>query len=258
MVAARVEPSERTHTALAEYHSSPDVRERISEYCGGAGWSLGTFTALDTAGYGGRRWLNEPEGAPVRFPLSSLPALAAEGADVCRSLADAGGTLLLLDLDYESPSDRGEPYRDPQRCFGRLEPVHQALRAAFARRGLSPLVLMTGRGYHYVMRAPAGGALQQGLAELGARGERLPIREDRFTTLTRLALVMELAHHGAPAAGAARPRSVAGGQSPDGHTGDPGRPASGRGRALRVPGPFRLRRSAHVPHRAMRSTKIDQ
>lgn len=175
--------ADRTHFGLAGYYGSPVVRQRIAEFCG-AREPGGPLSALDLAGYGGTRWLREPEGGAVRRPLSSLSSLAEQGADVCRSLADTEGTLLLLDLGYAHPSDPNEPYRDPAGCFGRLEPVHREVLAAFARRGVAPLVLMTGRGYQYLMRAAAGGSFQAGLVRLGARPERL-------------ALDMERAHEGA-------------------------------------------------------------
>jgi hypothetical protein len=185
------------HVALASYYARPAVRRRVAEYCGGTDLAPASLTALTAGGYGGRRGLREPEGAVVPQPLGALPELLAEGADVCRSLADSGGTLLLLDVDYTHPADPGEAYRDPAACFARVEPTHEAVRAAFARYGLAPLVLMTGRGYHYVLRAVEGGALHAAAVRIGARAAHLPAREDRLKSLSRVAVNMERAHHGA-------------------------------------------------------------
>jgi hypothetical protein len=132
----------------------------------------------------------------VPLPLTALPALLAQGSDVCRSLADAGGTLLVLDVDYNTPADPGEPYRDPAACFARVEPSHEAVKATFAVHGIAPLVLMTGRGYHYVARAVRGGALHRALLEFG-RESRLPVREDRLGARARADEDMERAHHAA-------------------------------------------------------------
>src|SRR5262245_46063857 len=145
--------ADRTHAELSRYYGSPAVRARIEESCGAQGPGA-PVTAHHLAGYGGTRWLHEPEGGPVRRPPSSLPLLLEQGVDVHRSLADRDGTLLAFDLLYAHPSDPYEPYREPARCFERLESVHREVLAALGRRGVAPLVLMGGRGYHYAFRAP--------------------------------------------------------------------------------------------------------
>jgi hypothetical protein len=160
--------ADRTHSELSQYYGSPWVRERIDQFCGAGGLG-GLPSALDLAGYGGTRWLHEQEGGPVRRSLQSLASLVEQGADVYRSLADREGTLLGLDLLYAHPSDPYEPYREPARCFDRIENVHREVLAALARGGVRPLVLMSGRGYHYLFRAPAGSPFRRALVALGAR-----------------------------------------------------------------------------------------
>ncbi len=163
--------ADRTHAELSRYYGSPAVRARIDEFCGAPGPGAPP-SARHLAGYGGTRWLHEPEGGPARRPLAALSQLLDQGADVYRSLADREGTLLAFDLLYAHPSDPYEPYREPARCFERLEGVHREVLAALARRGVTPLVLMGGRGYHYVSRAPAGSDLHRALRSLGARPGR--------------------------------------------------------------------------------------
>jgi hypothetical protein len=92
------------------------------------------------------------------------------GADVCRSLADRAGTLLVFDIDYVNHADPPEPYRDPARTFARLEPIYQATMDTLASFGIHALTLMTGRGYHVIMKALYGGPLHSALARLGAPG----------------------------------------------------------------------------------------
>src|SRR6185369_15182308 len=97
-------------TPLAAYYGSAAVRARLAEYCGGRADDLASWSALSLAGYGGSRRLSEPDGAPVTAPITDWERLLEEGADVCRSLADRVGTLLLLDVDYTNHDDPGEPY----------------------------------------------------------------------------------------------------------------------------------------------------
>jgi hypothetical protein len=179
---------------LGGYYRSSAVRARIDEYAAGAdarasAWSL--------AGWGGRNELAELDGAPVACPRHDLWRLLADGADVCRSLADTGGTLLQLDVDYSHPSDPAEPYRDPATCFRRLEPVHRAACAAFGRRGVRPLVLMTGRGYHITARAPRRSRLHDGLQALGRISAGVRARCQGMAAVVPGATSMSEAHDGA-------------------------------------------------------------
>jgi hypothetical protein len=158
--------------AIAAYYRAPAVRTRMAEYCGGQSARPGSFSCEGLAGYGGRNRRVEADGAPSPCANSSFEQLLEEGADVCRALADRNGTLLELDVDYSSPADPGAPYREPEIVFARLEPVHRAVRETLGVFGLTPLVLATGRGYHYVIRAPAGSPLHGALLALGAAGVR--------------------------------------------------------------------------------------
>lgn len=161
-------PGDEGLDALVRYYRSPQVRARIAEYCGGVPEEPRSFTALALAGYGGTRHLRHPEGAPVTLPLEAWPRLLDDGADVCRSLGDRSGTLLMFDIDYVNQQDPAEPYRDPARTFERLEPVYQATLGALAAHGIRPLTLMTGRGYHAVLKAAGGSAFAHALAAIGS------------------------------------------------------------------------------------------
>jgi hypothetical protein len=153
---------------LSTYYRSPEVRARIAEYCGGVPEAPEAFAACSIAGYGGRRGLHEEEGAPVAVGKAEWATLLAEGADVCRSLADRDGAVLQLDVDYTNPDDRAEAYREPAKCFARLEPVYQVVHDVLARYGIQPLAVMTGRGYHFTLRAPVDSPFHSSLLEIGA------------------------------------------------------------------------------------------
>jgi hypothetical protein len=146
---------------VAAYYADPAVRARMAEYREGA---------LGLAAYGGRERRQEPDLAPTPFTEEDLELRLEEGADICRSLADARGTLVQLDVDYVNPSDPVEPYREPGPCFERLEPVYDAVRGAFGDGGLEAFELMTGRGYHFTTRALRGSPLHRALERIGSRG----------------------------------------------------------------------------------------
>jgi hypothetical protein len=180
--------------AIAEYYRSPDVRERIAEYCGDRGAGM---SAWDLAGFGGREDLSEAEGAPVPCRAWDHRRLFEQGADVSRSMGDRDGTLLHLDVDYSHPADPDEPYREPEVCFRLLEPVYRAVSAAFERRGVRPLALVTGRGYHFVARAVRGSRLQKTLAGLGRITPAVRARADAMGEALPHATALCEAHDGA-------------------------------------------------------------
>lgn len=191
-------PSDRDLTALAAYYRSDAVRARIAEYGGGRPDDPSSLSAVSLAGYGGARRLHEPDGAPVTLPLTAWQRLLDDGADLCRSLADRVGTLVLLDVDYANHDDPSEPYRDPARTFQRLEPVHRAAREAFEAHGVRPLVLMTGRGYHFVVKAVRGTPLHAALVSVGFLGASLRSRYERLAAQTGVSVVESgSAHEGA-------------------------------------------------------------
>jgi hypothetical protein len=181
---------------LSAYYRSPEVRARIAEYCGGVPEAPDAFATCSIAGYGGRRGLHEEDGAPVAVGNRDWVTLMADGADVCRSLADHGGALIQLDVDYTNPGNRAEPYRDPRACFARLEPVYQAVHDVLTRYGIQPLSLMTGRGYHFTVRAPMDSPFHSSLVEIGAPTPSLRQRYDAVAA-GRRAPAMGRAHDGA-------------------------------------------------------------
>jgi hypothetical protein len=168
------------YSRLAAYYGSAAVRARILEYCGASPRDPGACSAWGIAGYGGVRRVAEEDGAPVAQPRPRLAALLTEGADVCRSLADLGGTLIHLDLDYTNPQDPSEPYRHPERTFARIEPLYRGALRRLGGYGLRPLTLMTARGYHLVIRARRGTALHAALAEAGTLCGSLRARYEGF------------------------------------------------------------------------------
>jgi len=151
---------------VAAFYKARAVRRRIAEYCGGSDEAPESFTSWRVAGFGGRARLAETEGAPVARDNALWPAVLAEGADVCRSLADRAGTLVQLDVDYVDPRDPGAPYRRPAQTFARLEPVYRAVQAQLARYAMPHRALVTGRGYHFTLRVPFRSAFHRDLVAI--------------------------------------------------------------------------------------------
>jgi hypothetical protein len=166
-----------THEAIAAYYRRPAVRRRIAAYCGGKAHFPAGFSAVGLAGYGGAGSLHAADMAPVAAAKADFGRLLDDGADVCRSMGDRRGALIQLDIDYVNPSDPAEIYRDPEACFGRIEPVYRAVRDALSAFGVPALELMTGRGYHFTTRAPVGSLLYSELVALGRRAPALLARE---------------------------------------------------------------------------------
>jgi len=169
------------------YYESPAVRARVLEYCG---------EACGLARYGGRRRLHQPDGAPVPADGSDPARRFDDGVDVCRSLADRGGAIVQLDVDYSNPSDPAEPYRQPERCFARLEPVYGEVTRAFAALGIEPSCLLTGRGYHFTLRAPLDSPLHRDLVASGRLGGSLRVRYDARAAAEPNSLARGYAHDG--------------------------------------------------------------
>ena len=182
---------------ISAFYRSPAVQGRIAEYCGGITESPESFTCCRVAGFGGRDRLTEAEGAPVARENARWPTLLADGADVCRALADRGGTLLQLDVDYVDPQDPGAPYRHPARTFARLEPVYRALRALLAEHDVPNRALVTGRGYHLTARAPFGSPFQAALVGIARLSDSLVARYGDHAQSERSAGLMGWGHEGA-------------------------------------------------------------
>ena len=180
---------------VAAYYRAPSVRARIAEYCGGRGAE--SFSCWRIGGYGGRRRLQEHEGAPIALGNAKLDGLLEDGADVCRSLADRRGTLLQLDVDYVSPLEPGEPYRYPRRTFARLEPVYEVLRELFGAYGLRPRILLNGRGYHFTARVPFDSPFHARLVGMAALTDSLALRYAQHAPDLESAVLMGLGHDGA-------------------------------------------------------------
>jgi hypothetical protein len=183
-----VSPMASTHEEIASYYRSGEVRARIEEYC---------RTSLYLAGYGGRDHLHSREGSPVLVPRAELRSLLHAGADVCRSLADEEGLLFHLDVDYLNPLFPAEPVTWSTGPFDQLEPVYRTVVEILGHYGIEPLVLLSGRGYHFVARVRSGTPLWNGIVEIGNIGAPLHAKYAALRPAVPAAIEMGRAHEGA-------------------------------------------------------------
>jgi hypothetical protein len=150
--------------SLREYYANPPVRQRMREYCGGTPSRAVTaqfLAGIATPAEARRDWEHAPPRRPEEFD-----DLLDAGADLARSLWDTESLLVHFDLDYLNADYPGEPFLHPAEMFFKMEPVAAATRSVLHDLGLHPLVLMTGRGYHFTGRAPLASATVARLAAL--------------------------------------------------------------------------------------------
>jgi hypothetical protein len=141
---------------IADYYRRAAVRERIRQYCG----SCHRLTALRPD-----RPLPMWEHASA-YAAGELDDLLAAGVDIARSLWDAEHLLFHLDIDYHNIDAPAEPFAHPVDTFVKLEPVYRACRHVLRHFGIAPLVLVTGRGYHFTGQIPLGSLVVDRLAAL--------------------------------------------------------------------------------------------
>jgi hypothetical protein len=141
---------------IADYYRRPAVRQRIEQYCGGC-----LRVMAMRPGQGIPMWETA-----VAHPREELDELLASGGDLARSLWDAEHLLFHLDIDYHNVDVPAEPFTHPLEVFFKLEPVYRATMHVLMRFGIAPLVLMTGRGYHFTGQVPLDSLIVDRLASL--------------------------------------------------------------------------------------------
>jgi hypothetical protein len=154
--------------SVIDYYADRDVRERIREYFGAE--SHRDPSAARVASLRGDH--PQPIGweRATRRPASQLVKAWREGGDVARSLRDHQHLLFFIELDYDNPDAPGFPFLQPDAAFAQIEPAYRSVMAALAELELAPLVLVTGRGYHFVGRLPLGSPVITALARLAPAG----------------------------------------------------------------------------------------
>lgn len=150
------------------YYGDACVRQRMREYLGASGDVAPTARSICAM---------TPDMSPLvtwehaqRGDPDDLDLACEEGADISRSLSDSSSLIFFLELDYTNPDNPGEPFLRPMDVFGGMEPAYTTVRQVLERFGLAPLILVSGRGYHFVGQVPRDGPVAQALAALVPEG----------------------------------------------------------------------------------------
>ena len=147
-----------------EFYRQEAVVQRILEYCGVSIEDAAQFhLEADSSLQSSKSLERLARKATVEYlsgwlggkkPTSRKPGQTGwffdQGYDVFRSVWDKQNITFLLDLEYVSHRFPAEAYLNQERVFGLLEPVYQCLWDIFREKGMKPLTLVTGQGYHFV------------------------------------------------------------------------------------------------------------
>ena len=127
------------------YCSNEHVRARIFDFFGDAVHDLrpAVFLAVGTEKKSRHR---------EALPVEELSSWLDRGAEINRSLWDRESLICHLDIEYVNFDDPAYPFLNEERVFVLQQPVVAAAEEVLAARGIHPLKLMTGRGYHLVWK----------------------------------------------------------------------------------------------------------
>jgi hypothetical protein len=141
-------------------------------------------------------------------PPGDLPQYLDLGLEVDRSLWDRDSLIVHLDLEYHNFDNPAAPWLDPERAFRLQQPVLEATQRVLSKAGISPLTLVSGRGFHLVWAVPR---LSNAFRRLAMLGRVPPTLEARYAqscspdglsvdaslgrTFAGLGLIMEFVWH---------------------------------------------------------------
>jgi len=151
----------RPTSTILEYYANPHVRQRIREYLGVDDAGIPSAACVAELGPSSP-WPISWETARRRSASALEDTWTAE-ADLARSLRDSRALLFFLDLDYHNPDRPGDPFLARSAVFEQMEPAFRSVRTTLAGLGIAPLVLVTGRGYHFVGQIPHAAAVVEAL-----------------------------------------------------------------------------------------------
>lgn len=144
---------------LRQYYEDSGVRQRMYEFLGGT--DLQSATALFIAGTDGYSDYH------VQSDPTELPEYLAGALEVDRSLWDRESLIVDIDLEYHNFNYPAEPWLEPQRAFELQQPVLDATLKILGEARISPLILVSGRGFHLVWGVRRNSPAFERLSALG-------------------------------------------------------------------------------------------
>lgn len=142
------------------YGCNAYVRARIFEFFGEAVHDLSPAVFLAIG-------MEDRSRHREALPVEELSSWVNRGAEINRSLWDRESLICHLDIEYVNFDDSAYPFLNEERIFALQQPVVAAAEAVLASRGIYPLKLMTGRGYHFVWKISRTSRAFEALASLG-------------------------------------------------------------------------------------------
>ncbi len=153
---------------LLKFYMDEQVRRRICEYCGAQTFNTDSFTAKYLVGYGGA--LESETGKTdgyMSLPTKGFDTILNKGLDIFRSTWDSDSTLGILDMEYFDLDFPGEIYLKQEQTFIKIEPLQEIVLKNFFKFNIHPLVIMTGRGYHFATKVSSKSKANQELVNIG-------------------------------------------------------------------------------------------
>lgn len=164
-----------------EYYRDENVRKRISEYCGGIEDDTSSFTAEYIVGYGEAiKWQGIEKGY-VSSPNEGFNWILEKGLDIFRSVWDRKCTLSVLDIEYVNMDFGGDIYLNQKINFHKMETLYHLILDIYKSYGMKPLTIMTGQGYHFVVKVKRNSETDSLLQEIGKIN---PSVEGKYSTST--------------------------------------------------------------------------
>ncbi|MGE5294895.1 MAG: hypothetical protein ACM3VT_08695 [Solirubrobacterales bacterium] len=157
---------------IKEYYGTPAVRSRVIEFLGGR--TLDDATCF----YIGRPRDTIHPGFNMAQPRE-LHSFMDKEWDVARSLWDRVWLIVDLDIEYTNFEFPAEPFLDYRRTFALQRPVFLAVQRILSAVDIQPLHAISGRGHHFVWKAPIDSPACDQLVDIG---RLTPTLERQYTT----------------------------------------------------------------------------
>lgn len=168
-----------------DYYRDASVRKCIARYCGAPDGKLENVTAEYLVGYGeSLLWdgLNDPF---CSTNIDGFHWILNKGLDIFRSNWDKKNLLGILDVEYVNFDYPGEPYYRANDTYAKLEPLYNIILEIFSEYGITPFVLVTGQGYHFVTQIDFESQAHKELEKIGIVSDSLKGKYRSFSIRRR-------------------------------------------------------------------------
>ncbi len=149
-------------TDALQLYQHPLFLMRMREYCG-----FSSGLAPDTGAVSLFSGNTQTVSFTQAISPEKLPELLQSPNEIYRSVQDHNHILLHLDIEWINFDAPESVYTNQESVFHVLQPVVEAILLQFEKLQIYPLVLLTGRGYHFAWKIPLHCKLALEIARLG-------------------------------------------------------------------------------------------